>query len=227
MKMTVPSDALCKFLYSLEDVGWAVIKNPDLWGSLARGGDWDLVVGDRTSAERLLSACLGPPLRILRRSYVTAAFYEWGEIDLLPGVAWRGVELVASKTVIEQATRTSSNIAVARLTHQAIAAWIYPILAYRHFDYDRYGSLVAEALRNESREINCVLRGLFGVALANTLRSEAERGSSDYQSELISLLRRTLYRRALWRDPVATAVRTMHFVATETALRLPKARNAG
>src|SRR4051812_31959780 len=99
MSLTPPVDALQAFLRQARTVGIAVAKNPDIWSAFARGGDWDLVTLNRRAATRILVDCVGPPDRRVRRSYVWSHYYEWGQIDLLPRLEWRGLLLLDAEPI--------------------------------------------------------------------------------------------------------------------------------
>jgi hypothetical protein len=160
---TVPRRELTTFLRELADVGFAVAKAPDLWGNLARGGDWDLVVSDVDAALRLLVREVGAPRRVERRSYVTSAYYPWGRIDLLPELAWRGVQLVSADDMVGSAGLMDDGIALAARPHQIIAACVYPLLAHGSYR-ERYRPLVAELTPADQTVLRHRMDDVFGPA---------------------------------------------------------------
>src|SRR5678815_1525618 len=91
-------ELLVRWLNELPD--YVILRNEkDLFENLARGGDLDVLVGDPGLAERTLIHHVGPPLRITRRSSVTGYSYEWGHIDLLSRLEWRGACYLQTHTV--------------------------------------------------------------------------------------------------------------------------------
>jgi len=216
-----PREALERFLARLESgPGFAVAKQPDLWANLRRGGDWDLVVRDVGSARRLLVDEVGVPLRTVRRSYVVANFFSWGEIDLLPRIEWKGVELVGAPRVLTRAGRVPDHRwPVACLAHQAVAAWIYPLLAYGSFNA-RYAELVARASADDGGELEEVLRRVFGRH-AESVLTAAHTAAPGSLASLAPRLRRAARLGAFNRSPVRTFGGMSRFAVREAALRLP------
>jgi len=213
-----PRAELEAFLVALDaDVSYAVAKQPDLWKNLRQGGDWDLVVPDVTVAQRILVAHLGPPARTVRRSYVVANYFEWGEIDLLPGIEWKGIELVSAGCVVERASRTSDGHRVACLAHQVVAAWIYPMLAHGSF-HPRYTEVVGRALLEDGAELERILARVFGGESARVLRA-AHAGRPADIAPFIPSLRRAVRRRALVRTPRMTSRAIGSFVLAEARIR--------
>src|SRR5688572_4967425 len=95
----VPEGALTQCLRELTDS--VVLRNEaDLFDNLRRGGDVDLLVGDLRRAERVLIRLLGAPVQLSRRSYAVGYSYDWGHIDLLPTVEWRGACYLQTDKVI-------------------------------------------------------------------------------------------------------------------------------
>lgn len=158
----IPVVRLAGWLDALDqEKGYAVAKAPDLWANLERGGDWDLVVSDRSRAESLLRRIVGEPNRVIRHSYVHTFNYAWGKIDLLPGLIWRSVLLAASEEVIESATRNAFGVVVASRPHQILAACVYPLLAHGSYK-DTYRSLLLELTQEETDILDVLLGRTFG-----------------------------------------------------------------
>lgn len=217
--IVIPHSELRHFLRCLQPTAWAVMKNSDLWASLQRGGDWDLVVADRCTAEGLLRTHLGAPSRAERRSYVSSLHYSWGHIDFLPGLRWRGVELLSAASIIDAASMEETGFPVSRLAHQAIAAWIYPLLAYGGLNVQRYGALVHEARSDDGDELRKVLTMLFGNHLSQML--VPNHGIIDVASHVwfAPAMRKELVRRAVLREPRKLAARSLEFLAREMVVR--------
>ena len=167
----VPRTMLTAFLADLDELGYAVAKAPDIWGNLERGGDWDLVVLDVDRSLRRLAHHAGPPDVVERHSYVTSAHYPWGRIDLLPGLAWRGVQLAGAEDVVAGASEGGSGARVASVPHQVLAACVYPMLAHGTYR-KRYEPLLASMTDDDRAVLDRVLGAVFGVrsgALARVL----------------------------------------------------------
>ena len=99
-KDSVPEAVLTRCLRELPH--YVILRNEeDLFENLQRGGDIDLLVADLELAERILIRHLGAPIRIIRSSYVSGYSYDWGHVDLLPTVEWRGACYLPTEAVLE------------------------------------------------------------------------------------------------------------------------------
>jgi hypothetical protein len=219
MTRRVPHDRLQMFLDGLAHVGYAVAKNPDIWASLDRGGDWDVVVADLGRSERLLVDSLGPPKRCVRRSYVSSYFYDWGSIDLLPDIRWRGVILVPGRQVVAEARLGSDGrTPIARPAHQAVAGWIAPVLAWGGYK-SRYDEVLAEAVRSDGKELGETLSRIFGDACGSQVVGLATGDAID--AAVIARLRRRALVQSTLADPVGTFRRLARFAHREAVVRSP------
>lgn len=220
MMHEAPHEGLARFLALLDRrCRYAVVKNPDLWASLSRGGDWDLAVSDLSAAQDVLIEALGPPRRVARWSYVTAHYYDWGEIDLLPCLAWQGVDLIPLGRFLQHARRSTAGWLTAAPAHQAIMGWIAPILAYGRFP-EKYAPVVREAMSDDPAELRFALHRLFGARLAEALYGMASRDDLVSSDALSRMLRRAARGRALARSPVDAYLSACRFAHGEVMLRL-------
>ncbi len=219
MRTKVPQDRLELLLADLSKVGYAVAKNPDLWASLSRGGDWDLVVADLPLAESHLLRLLGQPQSSIRRSYVWAYLYSWGEIDLLPGLLWRMVLLASGCEVIRSARISPPGISVSSPAYQAMASWIGPLLSSGSFK-ERTRETVRAAVDQESKIFEGLLLRIFGTRLTTQLLSLARDARPEQAVHLRHVLRRAAVLRSMRRHPVVTVSRAANFASREALLRL-------
>lgn len=208
----IPESALRGFLADLGD-GYAVAKAPHIWENLRRGGDWDLVVSDLPRALRMLEARVGRPDAVLRRSYVWCTYFPWGEVDLLPGLSWRGLQLVTADDVLSGAVDSSGAPRVARPAHEAMAACVYPLLAHGSYKA-AYRPVLERARLEDGAEFNGRLSEVFGPSTARWIADSCELAPRDRP-----VLVRAAWRRALlrprWRDAAGLAA----FMAGEGAYR--------
>ena len=104
---SVPHAAFTRYLRELPK--YVVLRNEeDLFGNLQRGGDIDLLVEDLGHAERTLIRNLGAPIRVIRASYVNGYSYDWGHVDLLPTVEWRGACYLRTEAVLDGRRRAAT-----------------------------------------------------------------------------------------------------------------------
>lgn len=190
----------------------AVAKNPDIWASMARGGDWDLVTEHPEQVRAKLVDVLGEPVLTNRRSYVVNTNWEWGHIDLLPDIRWRGVKLLDSTRILADATPVLGGLRVARAAHEAIASCLFSALAYGWIN-DRYSRVWIDALENDGAELERVMIDILGRAgvPSDTSFEELQRQASD--------LRRAAVREALRKDPAGTIGAYAYFTRREMAVR--------
>jgi hypothetical protein len=189
-----------------------VVKNPDIWASLERSGDWDLIADQTPIAYRTLTAILGEPAWVNHRSYVMNINWAWGHIDLLPDIRWRGIRLLSADAVLEGRIFTD-DLPVARLAHQAVSACVFSVLAYGSI-HPRYGSLWDIARREDSDELKAVVDRVFGVDCG------IERMPINRLVSTAGKLRRDAVRHALRKDLTPTIGRSAAFAAREGWLRL-------
>jgi hypothetical protein len=189
-----------------------VVKNPDIWASVERSGDWDLIADDTGGAYRALTAILGEPVWVNHRSYVMNINWEWGHIDLLPDIRWRGIRLLSADAVLDGRVATD-DLPVARLAHQAVSACVFSVLAYGHVN-PRYGSVWDMARNEDSKELKLVLDRLFGDDCGVDRMPMGEVEAAGRQ------LRRDAVFRSLQSDPGATFGRSAAFAVREARVRL-------
>jgi hypothetical protein len=211
----LPRRALQLFLDELALCGYAAAKAPELWRNLERGGDWDLVVLDVADAYQLLVSLLGRPQSVDRRSYVWCCYYEWGEIDLLPGLEWRGLPLVEGVDILAGRRRTAEGIYEARPAHQAVAAVIQPLLAAGTYKV-RYESLWRTAAQEDRNELQRCLTQIFGSHTASDLASAFLPHRSRARALRWAALRHAM------RAPLHLAVGVARFGIAEIRLRAPQ-----
>ena len=213
----VPTSSLERFLQELGD-DYAVAKNPDIWGSLERGGDWDLIVSQPERAAVLLRRCVGAPERVVRRSYVTAFYFDWGEIDLLPAIDWRGIRLISASSVLARARVSETGIRIASSLDQAIAGWFIPIVSHGSAK-ERYLAPVAATLNEAQDELGSLLRALLDERLVVEILSIAKQGGIAFPAVLRRRVRRGLFLRSLLVSPLATSSRSVRFLWRELVVR--------
>jgi len=210
--------SLSDLLVRLGRIGYVVAKNPSLWANLERGGDWDLVVTDLSAAGRSVTASLGTPLRVECHTYVHAYFYGWGEIDLLAGVHWRGVELLSASDMIRDASVGSDGVMNPSIAHEAVAAWIAPLLSSATFK-PTYAGTLQRAASTDAAKFVIVLRRIFGKRLSISLLRMAARGSPEDSLAMTRTLRRVVVVRALLTQPLKTTRNASHFGLREINMR--------
>jgi hypothetical protein len=189
-----------------------VVKNPDIWASLDRSGDWDLIADDSRMAYRTLKAILGVPTGVNHRSYVINVNWDWGHIDLLPDVRWRGIRLLSAASVLGGRVDTA-DLPVAQLAHQAISACVFSVLAYGQVN-PRYRSVWEAARREDSEELKAAVDRIFGddCGLDGVSMSVLESSARK--------LRREAVLHALRKDLLPVIGRSAVFAAREAPIRL-------
>jgi hypothetical protein len=198
--------------------GYVVLKNPDPWESLARGGDIDLVVPDKREALAAIVDICGTPRLVVQRDYVTAVYFQWGELDLVSRVGWRGRRLLSFDEVRRRAIRTPDDVLVAAPAHEAIGAWIMPLLHSRRWS-EKYAAVVAHAFDADGGELRRVLRTAFGSGLAARLEASALADPPEAASALVPALRRRLTIRSVAQRPAATVRAAAEHTLRELVLR--------
>src|SRR4029453_19518569 len=141
---------------------YVVLRNEeDLFGNLRRGGDIDLLVGDLGLAEATLIRHLGAPIRILRSSYVSGYSYDWGQVDLLPTIEWRGACYLRTKAVLEGRRLSPRGRPVPRIAHEALISWFSSLL-WGGFFKERYAAEIRQAVEIDGSAFRQTLMEVAG-----------------------------------------------------------------
>jgi thymidylate kinase len=213
----VPATALLRALDSLGP--YVVLRNHDVLANLATGGDIDLLVSDPRDAERQLVAELGAPLFVARRSYVTGLFYDWGHVDLLPSLEWRGARYLDGTALLRDRELSPSGLPRPRPAHEALASWFSSLL-WGGFFKPRYRDVIVDAARDDADELAHVLNTAVGKRWAGRLWLSAAHGRPEDSEMWVGHVRRAVVRRALARAPLQTIVGRLRFYLAEGRLHL-------
>ena len=180
-KDSVPQAALTRCLRELPNC--VVLRNEeDLFGNLQRGGDVDLLVADLELAERTLIRHLGVPVRIIRSSYVSGYSYEWGHVDLVPTIEWRGACYLRTEAVLESRRLSASGRPVPRIAHEALVAWLTNILCGGFFK-ERYAAEIRKAVETDGPAFRQALIEVAGNRLGGRLWQAAAAGHPEISAE--------------------------------------------
>jgi thymidylate kinase len=213
----VPEAALLRALHSLGP--YVILRNHDVLAHLATGGDIDLLVADRRQAERRLVAELGTPVFVARRSYVTGLFYNWGHIDLIPSLQWRGATYLDAASVLQNRQLSSYLLPRPRLAHEALVSW-FSSLVWGGFFKSRYRDVIVEAATKDGDELRRTLTTAVGRRWALRLQDSAAQGRPEESEAWALQIRRALWRHALARAPIQTIMGRLRFYAAEARLHL-------
>jgi thymidylate kinase len=213
----VPRAALEHFLRELPN--YVVLRNyEDLFGNLQRGGDIDLLVGDLELAQRMLIRHLGLPIRIMRSSYVAGYSYDWGHIDLVPTVEWRGACYLSTETVLENRRLSTTGRPVPRIAHEALISWVMNLLFAGSFKA-RYAADIRRAVEIDGAAFRQALIDVAGKRLGLRLWQAAADGRAEISAEWTPFVRLAVWCRACFRSPVHTTRRFVAYVIAEFRLR--------
>jgi len=194
------------------------LRNDDIEANLRRGGDVDVLVPDSVTAERMLIELLGIPRVIIRHSYVVGYCYDWGQIDLLPRLEWRGAEYLPTDAVLQHARRTPGGVSKPRLAHEALICWFSSLLSGGFFNA-RYEELIVRAAREDAAAFRAACDHAVGDCWSANLWAAAERGHPARSADSVAELRRAVWWRAFRRHPLATVRRYASFWKYEIELR--------
>jgi len=198
---------------------YVVLRNEDdLFGNLQRGGDVDLLVGDLELAERTLIRHLGAPIRMIRSSYVTGYSYDWGHVDLLPTIEWRGACYLRTEAVLEGRRLSPRGRPVPTIAHEALISWFSSLL-WGGFFKERYAAEIRQAVDLDGSAFRQTLMEVAGKKLGLRLWQAAVDGNAEISAEWTRSLRRAVWWRACLRSPMRTIERSVAFVIGELRLR--------
>jgi len=220
--MSPPNDSVpqAELTQCLREVpNCVVLRNEnDLFGNLRRGGDVDLLVRDLELAERILIHRLGRPVRITKRSYVSEYFYDWGNVDLVPSIEWRGAHYLPTEAVIDARHVSERGRPVPRLAHEALISWLTSLL-WGGFFKARYASVICKAVEIDGGAFRQMLMEVAGKKLGVRLWQAAVDGHPEISAEWTRSVRLAVWWRAFFRSPVRTVQRYFAFVIAELKLR--------
>jgi thymidylate kinase len=213
----IPEAALAQCLRELPDA--VVLRNEaELFENLRRGGDVDLLVADLPAAERVLIRHLGAPVQLARRSYAVGYSYEWGHIDLLPTIEWRGACYLATGKVLASRRTSAQGRSVPGLAYQAAIAWLSNLLFGRFFK-ERYTITIHEAVALDGAALRAILLEAAGDTLGTNLWQAAVDGRPEVSAEWSRTLRRVVWWRAWLAAPRRTSLRYLAYLRAEFRLR--------
>ena len=214
---SAPYVALTRYLRELPN--YVVLRNEeDLFGNLQRGGDIDLLVEDLGLAERTLIHTLGAPIRVIRSSYVNGYSYDWGHVDLLPTVEWRGACYLRTEAVLEGRQLSPRGRPVPRIAHEALISWFSSLL-WGGFYKDRYAAAIRQAVDRDGSAFRQTLMQVAGKKLGLRLWQAAVDGHAETSGEWARSLRLAVWSRACLKSPVSTTQRCVAFVIGALRLR--------
>jgi len=214
---SLPQAALARCLGEIRN--YVVLRNAeDIWVNLRRGGDVDVLVGDLALAERMLLRRLGPPIRIIRSSYVTGCTYDWGHIDLLPTLEWRGARYLRTEAVLQRRRVSAQGWFVPRIADEAVISWLTSLLWGGVFK-ERYAKVIRQAIEIDGVEFRQALTEAVGRKWGFRLWRAAAEGRPETSANWAHSLRRVVWWRACLRSPVRTVLRWSAFVFGQLRLR--------
>lgn len=201
-----------RWLRQLDDA--VLLKTADPIGTLLAGGDLDILVGDPAAAADSLSREVGPPLFRARYGH----FYEWGHVDLIPRIEWRGAAVLQKETTLAAGRTTAEGIRVASPASNALLFWLRPPIWGGIFKTG-CEPLIERALAEDPQGFWRLLEQTFGDVEGRRLFGLAEQGKYTEVTRDVGRLRKALWNRAVLRRPLAVFGGLLHHVVMELGLR--------
>jgi len=214
---SVPKEGLAVFLDSLKN--YAVLRNHrDIWSGFSHKGDIDLLVSDLDEASCQLQKAVGTPLWCTQRSYVQSFFYQWGHIDLLPGLQWHGAPFIETERVLRDAIQPADGVPYPRAAHEALVSWLTSLL-FGGFFKERYKETILQAAVTDGEEFERALVWALGPKWGERLWQLLQTGNPEKSEQHAPALRRALWWRSFRRQPAGTLRRWASYWRTEVSLR--------
>ena len=154
-----------------------------------------------------------------RRSYVTGLFYDWGHVDLLSTLEWRGARYLDTAAVLQDRDLSPSGLARPRPAHEALVSWFSSLL-WGGFFKPRYRDVIVEAAREDGDELVRVLQNAVGRRWGRRLWLCAAYNRPEESQLWVGHLRRAVLCRELARAPMRTIGGRLHFYLGEGRLHL-------
>lgn len=217
-KEPVPQAALTLCLRELPNC--VILRNEeDLFGNLRRGGDVDLLVEDADLAERTLIRHLGAPVRIVRASDARGYSWDWGHVDLVQTIEWRGACYLPTKGILARRRLSERGRPVPTIAHEAVISWLTSLLGGGFFK-DRYAPEIRKAVEIDGSAFRQTLIEVAGEKWGARLWQVAGDGRPEISTEWTRPLRQAVWWRAFWKSPPTTIQRFFAFVIAQLRLRL-------
>jgi hypothetical protein len=214
---SVPQAALMQCLRELPDC--VVLRNhEDLVGNLQRGGDVDLLVQDPDLAERTLIRHLGPPTQVIRASDARGYSWDWGHVDLVRTIEWRGACYLRTKAILDRRRLSERGRPVPTIAHEAVISWLTSLL-WGGFFKDRYAPQIRKAVEIDGSAFRQTLMEVAGKKWGGRLWQVAADGCPEISAEWIRPLRQAVWWRAFWKSPPRTIQRFFAFAIAQLRLR--------
>ena len=144
--------------------------------------------------------------------------YDWGHIDLLPTIEWRGACYLRTEAVLESRRLSPRGRPVPRIAHEALISWLTSLL-WGGFFKERYAAEIRQAVEIDGSAFQQTLIEVAGKKLGLRLWQAAVDGHAEISAEWTRSLRRAVWLRACLRSPVRTIQRSVAFVIGELRLR--------
>jgi hypothetical protein len=214
---SIPQAAFTQCLRELPN--YVVLRNEeDLFGNLQRGGDIDILVEDLELAERTLIRHFGSPVRVIKLHYVRGYSWDWGTVDLLPTIEWRGACYLRTKTVLGSRQLSARGRPVPRIAHEALISWLTSLL-FGGFFKERYAAEIRKAVEIDGDAFRQTLIDVAGKRLGIRLWQAALEGHPEISAQWTRSLRLAVWSRACFRSPVRTVQRYVGYAIGELRLR--------
>lgn len=196
----------------------ALRGHADPAATFARGGDIDVLVRDLNEAERTLIDAFGRPLRRVVRAHMRGYAYDWGAVDLLDALQWRGAPYLSAESVRRDAIVDERGVRAVSPLHEAVVCLLESLL-WGGFYPKRYAGQVRAAARQDPAGFLALLVEALGEAGSELV--DAASGDDHTRAEaLVPRLRRALWWRAFRRAPWPVAAGAWAHVRREVGLRL-------
>jgi hypothetical protein len=214
---SLPQAALTRCLRELSD--YVILRNEeDLFRNLRRGGDIDLLVHDQDLAERTLIRHLGVPIRVMRASDARGYSWDWGHVDLVQTIEWRGACYLRTEAILDRRRLSERGRPVPTIAHEAVISWLTSLL-WGGFFKDRYAPEIRKAVEIDGSAFRQTLMEVAGKKWGGRLWQVAVDGCPEISAEWTRPLRQAVWWRAFWKSPPRTIQRFFAFVIAQLRLR--------
>lgn len=194
-----------------------LLRRDPAFTDIQTSSDWDFVVSDPERAEAILNDQLGPPIVSIRRHYVVQHYYEWGQVDFLPTMMWRGAAYLTMDRIWSRSEKDQEGILRPCLAHDALLAWLTALFAGGRFN-PRHRELVLEAYERDLDELGYCLQQAVGKKWKDVLVDLLEQGDPGMVVQYTTELRRALRWQKFRERPMALVLGVFQHWAREWKL---------
>lgn len=198
---------------------YAIVKKNDIAKNISNGSDIDILVDNINDSKRNVYSVFGHPMYELSRSYLISIFYDWGQIDLLDIIGWKGIEIFEKKNIFKNIEKDGFGHYVPVFYMDALIAWSQSILWAKKYN-DQYTAKLRKALFLNKNEFDIFFIHCFGKKNLNRFNYFLINDKPEESYILATRLRIYIIIKQFLRSPIKFIYQILHYYSKELFIRI-------